>query len=341
MDLLTINNLSVSFPLGARQRAVAVDGLCAVVRAERTLAIVGESGSGKSITALAAMGLLPKAARIDSGSIMLHAGSQTIDLLAASEQQLRRVRGKEIAMIFQEPMTSLNPVLSVGEQLEESLLLHQRGLSRAQRRQRIESVLREVGMEHAVPRLNDYPHQFSGGMRQRIMIAMALICEPRVLLADEPTTALDVTVQAQVLALLRSIREQRGLGVVLITHDLGVVRAHAHDVCVMYAGRIVEAGPTSAIFASPTHPYTRALLACVPRLRQDAPLSHDQPAGVDAPRSRPRLATVRELLEGGSLSDERWRLPTGQLAWWPTRTNTAPATPTPIDANHWVLTVRA
>ncbi len=337
MRLLTIDNLTVSFPLGAGRRSVAAEGVSACVQSKRTLAIVGESGSGKSVTALAAMGLLPRAARVDGGSIVLHreAGGTDVDLLRESERSLRAVRGREIAMIFQEPMTSLNPVLSIFEQLEESLVLHggQAMRARSARRERIESVLREVGMERALGagmgRLHDYPHQFSGGMRQRIMIAMALLGEPRVLLADEPTTALDVTVQAQVLGLLRSIREARGLGVVLITHDLGVVRAHADDVCVMYAGRVVEAGLAASVFARPTHPYTRALLACVPTLRGEA---------------RERLATVRELLEDGG--EERWRLAgvgaesgTEPLAWWPWRKAPGNATPRRVEVGegHWVL----
>jgi peptide/nickel transport system ATP-binding protein len=327
VKLLTIDNLSVSFPLGAGKRSVAVDGMSACVQSRRTLAIVGESGSGKSVTALAAMGLLPRAARVDGGSIVLHRADGTdVDLLREQEGALRAVRGKEIAMIFQEPMTSLNPVLSIFEQLEESLVLHaaggKAGMGKAERKRRIEQVLCEVGMDRALGRLRDYPHQFSGGMRQRIMIAMALMCEPRVLLADEPTTALDVTVQAQVLGLLRSIREARGLGVVLITHDLGVVRAHADDVCVMYAGRVVEAGEASSVFARAAHPYTRALLACVPTLRGEA---------------KEKLATVRELLEDGS--EERWKLGGGAgLAWWPWRgRGSGEPRRVEVGSGHWVL----
>jgi peptide/nickel transport system ATP-binding protein len=334
--LLHVEQLSVSFPLRQGVRSVAVDGVDLAVHAKRTLAVVGESGSGKSVTALAAMGLLPRAARVDSGRILLSPRSeseQALDLLQQPEAVLQSLRGKDLAMIFQEPMTSLNPVLSIREQLEESLILHSKGLERKQRTQRIESVLQEVGMEHAIARLDQYPHQFSGGMRQRIMIAIALICEPRVLFADEPTTALDVTVQAQVLDLIASIRESRGLGVVLITHDLGVVRKYSHDVCVMYAGRIVERAPTQQLFANPVHPYTRALLACVPTLVRDG----------TAPQ-RGTLQTVRALLEADA-SDAQWTLPTGARAWWPwhdAKDETARETAwCEVSAQHEVLTSAA
>lgn len=306
--LLRVANLTVSFPLGGGRRAVAVDGVSVDVHARKTVALVGESGSGKSVTALAAMGLLPKpSARIDSGEIVLRTRDEhEINLLALRDKQLQQIRGREMGMIFQEPMTSLNPVLSIREQLEESVLLHSAGLSKAQRMQRIEGVLHEVGMQHAIARLDQYPHQFSGGMRQRIMIAMALICEPRVLLADEPTTALDVTVQAQVLELMRGLQAQRGLGIVLITHDLGVVRKYADEVCVMYAGRVVERASVAELFANPVHPYTRALLACIPKLDKGGTIAAE----------RPRLQTVRALLEG-SEADPRWTLHSGARVWWP------------------------
>jgi oligopeptide/dipeptide ABC transporter ATP-binding protein len=229
---------------------------------DETLALVGESGCGKSVTALSVMGLVqPPAGRVAAGRILLDGQ----DLAALDEPALERLRGDRMAMIFQEPMTSLNPVMTVGDQVAESLRIHC-GLSRAAALERAGALFEEVKIPSATQRLREYPHQFSGGMRQRVMIAMALACEPAVLLADEPTTALDVTIQAQVLGLLADLRAKHGMAVLFITHNLGVVAQIADRVAVMYAGEIVEQGPVGAIFARPLHPYTRALFAAVPRI---------------------------------------------------------------------------
>jgi peptide/nickel transport system ATP-binding protein len=238
----------------------AVDGVSFSVDPGDTLGIVGESGCGKSVTALSLMRLLPaKIARIAGGSIRLEGE----DLLALSPEQMRRIRGDRMAMIFQEPMTSLNPVLTIGDQIAESVMLH-RGLSRAAALDRATEMLRLVRMPDAEARLHAYPHQFSGGMRQRVMIAMALSCDPKLLIADEPTTALDVTIQAQILSLMVDIKKRLGTAVLLITHDLGVVAETCQRVMVMYAGRKVEEAPVDLLFERPLHPYTRALLGSMP-----------------------------------------------------------------------------
>ncbi len=242
----------------------AVDGVSFSVDAGDTLGIVGESGCGKSITALSLMRLLPaKIARIAGGSIRLEGE----DLLGLSPERMRRIRGNRMAMIFQEPMTSLNPVLTIGDQIAESVMLH-RGLSRAAALERATEMLRLVRMPDAEARLHSYPHQFSGGMRQRVMIAMALSCDPRLLIADEPTTALDVTIQAQILSLMVDIKERLGTAVLLITHDLGVVAETCQRVMVMYAGRKAEEAPVNLLFERPLHPYTRALLGSMPGLQR-------------------------------------------------------------------------
>ena len=243
----------------------AVDGVSFSVAPGKTLGIVGESGCGKSVTMLTVMGLNPKKTARSSGEALLKGE----DLIHASSRRLREVRGNEIAMIFQDPMTSLNPVHKIGTQLIEAILLH-RDVSTSTARARALEVLKEVGIPQAARRLDDYPHQFSGGMRQRVMIAMALACEPAVLLADEPTTALDVTIQAQVLGLLADLKERHGMAMLFITHNLGVVAQIADRVAVMYAGQIVEQAPVAAIFARPAHPYTRALFAAIPRMDRDA-----------------------------------------------------------------------
>jgi peptide/nickel transport system ATP-binding protein len=240
----------------------AVDGVSFHVIPGETLAIVGESGCGKSVTALSILRLIPSPpGRIVSGSIRF-AGR---DLLGLGKAQMREVRGNEISMIFQEPMTSLNPVLTIGHQIAETLTLHQ-GLDRRAALARAVDMLRLVHIPEARRRIGEYPHQLSGGMRQRVLIAMALANRPRVLIADEPTTALDVTTQAQILELLDTIGGDRELAVVLVTHDLGVVAGHADRVVVMYAGRVVEEGTVDDVFASPRHPYTRGLLAAVPTI---------------------------------------------------------------------------
>jgi peptide/nickel transport system ATP-binding protein len=240
----------------------AVDRVSFAVGAGETLAIVGESGCGKSITALSVMGLVPSPpGRIVGGSVRLRGR----DLLRLDAEAMRRVRGNEISMIFQEPMTSLNPVLTIGDQIAEALTLHQ-DLSRAAARDRAVEMLRLVRIPEPERRAREYPHQLSGGMRQRAMIAMALSCDPKVLIADEPTTALDVTIQAQILELVLELQERLGTAVVLITHDLGVVAETARRVVVLYAGRMVEEAEVTALFDGPLHPYTRGLLGSIPRL---------------------------------------------------------------------------
>jgi oligopeptide/dipeptide ABC transporter ATP-binding protein len=240
----------------------AVDGVSFSVEAGRTLAIVGESGCGKSVTSLSIMGLVPKpAGRIAGGSIRFEGR----ELVGAPETTLQDLRGNAIAMIFQEPMSSLNPAFTVGEQIVEGLLRH-RTLSRAQASARALEMLRKVRMPAPEQRFGEYPHKLSGGMRQRAMIAMALACAPRLLIADEPTTALDVTIQAQILALMRSLQRETGTAIILITHDLGVVAEVADEVLVMYAGRVVERAPVQALFDTPQHPYTVGLLGAIPRL---------------------------------------------------------------------------
>jgi peptide/nickel transport system ATP-binding protein len=240
----------------------AVDGVSYSVNAGETLAVVGESGCGKSVTALSVLRLIQSPpGRIVAGSIRFEGR----DLLTLDEAEMRRIRGNEISMIFQEPMTSLNPVLTIGHQIGETLRLHQ-GLNVAQANERAVELLRLVHIPEAARRVDQYPHQLSGGMRQRVMIAMALACNPKLLIADEPTTALDVTIQAQILDLMRELKAKLGAAIVLITHDLGVVAEMAQRVVVMYAGRKVEEAPVAEIFDQPLHPYTHGLLASVPRL---------------------------------------------------------------------------
>ena len=240
----------------------AVDGVDLIVEQGRTLGLVGESGCGKSVTSLSIMRLIDAPGRIEPGSRILFDGR---DLAAADEDELREVRGNEISMIFQEPMTSLNPVYTVGDQIAEAVRLHQ-GVSQRGALDRAVEMLKVVGIPSPEKRIKDYPHQMSGGMRQRVMIAMALSCSPKLLIADEPTTALDVTIQAQILELMKELRDRLGMAIMLITHDLGVVAEMADDVSVMYAGQIVEKGPVDAIFRSPQHPYTEALLQSIPVL---------------------------------------------------------------------------
>jgi oligopeptide/dipeptide ABC transporter ATP-binding protein len=238
----------------------AVNGVNLSIPAGKTVGLVGESGCGKSITALSIMRLLEKNGRIASGEIMLH----DRDLLKLSESEMSQVRGNDISMIFQEPMTALNPVFSVGDQIAEAVQLHQ-GME-VNPAQRAIEMLELVGIADPKQRAKEYPHQMSGGMRQRVMIAMALACDPEVLIADEPTTALDVTIQAQILDLMRALQARTGAAILLITHDLGVVAEMCDDVAVMYGGRIVEHAPTKQLFSSPKHPYTVGLLESIPRL---------------------------------------------------------------------------
>jgi len=239
----------------------AVDGVSFKVESGKVLGIVGESGSGKSVTCLTIMGLNDPRATTSTGEVLFRGE----DLLKASPRRLREIRGNEIAMIFQDPMTSLNPVHKIGSQLEEALTLHQ-NVSAKQARARALEMLTAVGIPRPERRIDDYPHQFSGGMRQRVMIAMALINSPDLVIADEPTTALDVTTQAQILALLKRLQEDFGSAVIMITHDLGVVAETADDIVVMYGARIAEQGPVDAIFSQPRHPYTWGLMGSLPRL---------------------------------------------------------------------------
>ncbi|WP_439498877.1 ABC transporter ATP-binding protein [Bosea sp. (in: a-proteobacteria)] len=253
--------------LAVKDLVVEIDGMAIVdhvsltVGNGRILAIVGESGCGKSLTALSVLGLLPAAAHVAGGAIRLNGR----ELTGLSERDLAHVRGNDATVIFQEPVASLNPLMRVGAQVEEALRLH-RGLSGTEARAEAIAMMTRVGIPDAARRAQQYPFELSGGMCQRIMIASALICRPALLIADEPTTALDVTIQAQILELMRRLREEVGTAIVLITHDMGVVADLADDVCVMYGGRIVESGPVEAIFAEPRHPYTRLLLATIPTL---------------------------------------------------------------------------
>ncbi|ONF46588.1 ABC transporter ATP-binding protein [Methylobacterium radiotolerans] len=258
--ILSVSDLTVSFRSDGRWREV-VHGVSFDVGPRETVALVGESGSGKSVSALSILRLLPRDASRIGGRVRF-AGRE---LLAAPEAEMRRVRGDSIAMIFQEPMTSLNPVLTIGFQIAEALIRH-RGLSRSAAEAEALRLLDKVRIPAARSRLHEYPHRFSGGMRQRVMIAMALACRPKLLIADEPTTALDVTIQAQILDLIKSLQDEEGMSVLFITHDMGVVAEIADRTVVMYRGRAVEAGPTARIFDAPAEPYTRALLAAVPRL---------------------------------------------------------------------------
>ncbi len=240
----------------------AVDGVDFTIEEGRTLCVVGESGCGKSVTALSIMRLLDPPGQIEPGSRILFGDR---DLVTADEDELRQIRGNEISMIFQEPMTSLNPVYTIGDQITEAVRLHQ-GVRRQEAMARAVEMLRLVGIPSAERRLKDYPHQMSGGMRQRVMIAMALACNPKLLIADEPTTALDVTIQAQILELMRELQGRLGMAILLITHDLGVVADMADEVVVMYGGKVVERGSVEVLFRSPQHPYTEGLLHSIPVL---------------------------------------------------------------------------
>jgi oligopeptide transport system ATP-binding protein len=258
--LLSVEDLRVEF-WTSRGTIYAVNGISFDIAPGETLGIVGESGCGKSVTALALLGILSRAGHTPTGSAIF--GGR--DLLKLSDRQLRRIRGKEIAMIFQDPMTSLNPVLTIGRQLRETLETHF-GMKKKEATERAAELIDRVGIPSARERIKDYPHQFSGGMRQRVMIAMALACKPKLLIADEPTTALDVTIQAQILDLLRELVAEENAAMILITHDLGVVAGTCERVNVMYAGMFMETGTASQLFARPRHPYTLGLLQSIPRL---------------------------------------------------------------------------
>jgi peptide/nickel transport system ATP-binding protein len=308
--LLEVRDLVVTF--GRPDRAVrAVNGVSFAIPAGGTVGLVGESGSGKSVTALAILRLIGGSGRIAGGQILFEGE----DLLALPASRMPEIRGRDIAMIFQEPMSSLNPLMTIGAQVEEAILLH-RQQPHAERRARVVELLRLVGIPDADSRLGAYPHQFSGGMRQRVMIAMALACNPKLLIADEPTTALDVTIQAQVLALMRRIRAATGTAILLISHDLGVIAEMCERVVVLYAGSVVEEGAARDIFRRATHPYTRGLLESVPRLDDERHRLSQIPGSVPLPGQvtrgcpfRPRCALamprcaeemppLREISEG-------------------------------------------
>jgi peptide/nickel transport system ATP-binding protein len=262
-DLLSIQGLRTVFR-SANGDVPAVDGVSLSVAKGKTLGIVGESGCGKSMLSLSVMGLVPPPGRVAAGQIMFDGR----DLLGLSPAEMRAVRGRRIAMIFQEPMTSLNPVFTVGDQITEAMRAHDRTASAAALKARAIAALGRVRIPAPERRFDEYPHQMSGGMRQRVMIAMALACEPDLLIADEPTTALDVTVQAQILDLLRDLQQQTGMAIILITHDLGVVAEMADEVAVMYSGRVVERTTGTAIFDDPQHPYTLGLLGSIPKIEE-------------------------------------------------------------------------
>jgi peptide/nickel transport system ATP-binding protein len=264
MALLEVKNLQTHFRTrdGINR---AVDGLSFEVNAGETLAIVGESGCGKSVTSMSLMRLIPEDVGRSAGSVVFNG----MNILALTEKQMQKVRGNEISMIFQEPMTSLNPVMTVGFQIAEAVALHQ-STSAAEAKMKAIDMLGLVGIPEPERRASQYPHELSGGMRQRVMIAMALACSPKLLIADEPTTALDVTIQAQIIDLIRDLQRRVGAAVLLITHDLGVVAEAADRVMVMYAGRKVEEAPVDVLFSNPRHPYTRGLLAAVPKLGSSA-----------------------------------------------------------------------
>ena len=266
--ILSVRDLKTWF-VSKRATAKAVDGVTFDLKRGKTLAVVGESGSGKSVTSLSMMGLLAKPGRIAGGQILFRdRAAQVHDLAQFAPKQFRAIRGREIAMIFQEPMTSLNPLYTVGDQIGEMIALHT-DLNRTDARAKALEMLKHVEIPDAARRLDDYPHQMSGGMRQRVMIAMALSCNPSLLIADEPTTALDVTIQAQILDLLQRLQAQFEMSILFITHNLGVVAEVAHDVVVMYGGRVVKQAPVNALFAHQTHPYTKGLLACTPDATRD------------------------------------------------------------------------
>jgi ABC-type dipeptide/oligopeptide/nickel transport system ATPase component len=337
--VLRIENLHVSFPgSNGRGRLHAVDGISLSVFPQQTLAVVGESGSGKSVTALSVLQLIPTPpGQYDAGRILWQNRADSsknpfVDLLTLSDKQMRQIRGNQIAMIFQEPMTSLNPVYTIGEQIIEAVLLHQK-VSRRQAVTIAEQALSDVGIAEPAQRLNEYPHQLSGGMRQRVMIAMALACQPVLLLADEPTTALDVTIQAQILDLLRHLQSAKQMSILLITHDLGVVAENADVVAVMYAGRIVEYASVYDLFQRPLHPYTRGLLKSMPVLGQTARRLPTVTDGADIPSDFPSQYTVAphdpQLNPPGGYGGPHARLYEVQPKHWVLCTAQSPDTPAP------------
>ena len=304
MPLLEVRNLKIYFDIedGVVR---AVDGVTFSIGPEKTLGVVGESGCGKSVTAKAIMGLVKSPpGRIESGEILFHRDGSIIDLVKLNPkgEEMRRIRGNEIAMIFQEPMTSLNPVYTIGNQIMEAIILHQR-LSKKEAKKKAIEVLASVGIPSPEQRVDEYPHQLSGGMRQRAMIAMALSCHPSLLIADEPTTALDVTIQAQVQDLMNDLRTEFKAAIMFITHDLGVIAHMADDVIIMYLGRIVESAPVGKLFDNPKHPYTIGLLNSIPsftvsRKKRLVPIEGIVPDSVGAPRGcgfEPRCPQAKEI----------------------------------------------
>ena len=320
--IFEIADLAVSFDNGSGPRIQAVNGARMNIYPRQMLALVGESGCGKSVTAMSALQLIPTPpGRYDGGSILFKGR----DLLSLDEKQMRSVRGSDIAMIFHEPITSHNPVYTIGNQILEAILLHQK-VSRAEARSIAVQAMDSVGIPEAEERLRQYPHQFSGGMRQRVMIAMALACQPALLLADEPSTALDVTIQAQILELLDQLKNERDMAIMLITHDLGVVAENADVVCVMYAGRVVEYANVFELFEDPLHPYSRGLFNSIPKMGE----------------TLDRLITIRDVVEN---PDEFTRLGQGVIPWWPGHEPPKSLAKSPggdvyvlheIRENHWV-----
>ncbi|QQE12734.1 ABC transporter ATP-binding protein [Planctomycetota bacterium] len=327
--ILQIEELSVSFPGQGKKRNYAVDNVNLTIFPRQTVAVVGESGSGKSVSAMSILQLISTPpGKYEKGKIHWQpdANELPVDLLTYKEKQMQQIRGNQIAMIFQEPMTSLNPVYTIGEQIMEAILLHQ-NVNRAEATEIAVKALSDVGIAAPASRLKEYPHQLSGGMRQRVMIAMALACQPALLLADEPTTALDVTIQAQILELLRHLQETKDMSIMLITHDLGVVAENADVVAVMYAGRVLEFAAVETIFERPLHPYTRGLLKSMPVLGQSvtrlptvtdgATIPDDFPEGYDV---EPHVTTPDpELGYGGKdarlyeVEPKHWVLCTPQV----------------------------
>ncbi|MEM8756347.1 MAG: ABC transporter ATP-binding protein [Planctomycetota bacterium] len=335
VPLLRVDRLAVSFANGRLPRIEAVTDASLTVYPGQTVAVVGESGCGKSVTSLSLLGLLPPAGRIDRGEMRLTIDGTATELRGLSGSALRDIRGGRVAMIFQEPMTSLNPVFSIGEQILESIRLHRDETGQGARAIAIDA-LEQVGIADAQQRLGAYPHQFSGGMRQRVMIAMALACRPRLLIADEPTTALDVTIQKQILDLMGGLNRDHGMSIVLITHDLGVVAEYADVVCVMYAGRTVECASTEVLYANPLHPYTRALLACIPTL--------DPSQDADLPL-RTVSAVVQDESEWSAFAASRGLAPAECRPWWPHHQGKVPADEdeqgidsslVEVDPGHWL-----
>ena len=328
--IVRVDKLAVSFDNGKGPRIQAVDGVRMTIYPRQTLAVVGESGCGKSVTAMSMLQLVPRPpGRFDRGKILFQTAHGPVDLLTLNARKIREVRGNDIAMIFQEPMTSLNPVYTVGDQIMEAILLHQNVNAKEALEIALKS-MQDVGIPEPEKRIKAYPHQFSGGMRQRVMIAMALACRPKLLLADEPTTALDVTIQAQILELITDLKSSRDMAVMLITHDLGVVAENSDVVCVMYAGRVVEYANVYDLFETPMHPYTRGLLASIPKM-------HDR---------LERLVTIKEIVEDEKQFHMLPGAEKGIRPWWPWHKPPKDLVPSDepagdyylqeVSPNHWV-----